>query len=439
MASTENTEQFVSTLLGLFIVDDGFPILTMELLPLRPPGAVLRSDGTIILNRGFFLPDWAVNEIARVAECLRQKHREYVSEVCAAIQQEPTRSFESVPAGLIFTDSLFSMRIGPRPPKIEVDLSRSDAVRLKLKRYEIAVQNYLKNRYMLSLSDEQLGRRMQDIVGNTHVTDEQGRISLDAKDPWLYFWMDRISEIQMEMQLRHGQYPAGWDGLIEQATFPKSIPNAGSSSAFQLVLPNPKLDRFLIKYGERKYLEPFLRRGAFRLSAASSYNDPSLNPSIRDDELFAEVLYDPHIPLNKFPPGMTPGPRNRVSARSRFETDYYVYCLTDRLQNRLLLDFEGDACLLIRDSEEFMRRMQINVGMALPGWGCTANYVEYYDPLRVHPREIEIAWFKHFRYAYQHEVRLVWFPSKPIQKLEMKNIEIGSLEDIAELVLPIRA
>jgi hypothetical protein len=50
---------------------------------------------------------------------------------------------------------------------------------------------------------------------------------------------------------------------------------------------------FLVKYGLREYLEPALREGRIRVSPASRYADPSLNPAIRDNELVAELDVGP--------------------------------------------------------------------------------------------------------------------------------------------------
>ncbi len=103
-----------------------------------------------------------------------------------------------------------------------------------------------------------------------------------------------------------------------------------------------------------------------------------------------------------------------------------------------MLDFESDACLVIHEPEVFADRINRAMTRYFPKWRSDCNYVEYYDPLRVTPREIEPIWFKHFRYAYQQEIRLIWLPPEPVEKLDYVTVALGSLEDIAELVLPRR-
>jgi hypothetical protein len=74
------------------------------------------------------------------------------------------------------------------------------------------------------------------------------------------------------------------------------------------------------------------------------------------------------------------------------------------------------------------------VRQQLPGWHATVNAVEYYDPLLVTPGEVDVLTCKHFRYAYQKEVRVAWLPPGPIQTLEPIFVELGSLSDIAEVL-----
>ena len=61
--------------------------------------------------------------------------------------------------------------------------------------------------------------------------------------------------------------------------------------------------------------------------------------------------------------------------------------------------------------------------------------VFYYDPFNIEAPTIvdEIFLSKPFRFAYQHEYRLVVLPTKP-QNLDAFFIELGPLGDIAELI-----
>lgn len=429
--------ELLARLVGILIVDDAETILPQELMPFRPPTALLLSNGKIRTGRGYFLPDWAVAEVDRLAAVLCREHRDYLENLSAALRQEFPPGFVAHEPGMIFEDAADSSRVGPPPPQLDVDLSQSDRMRLQLKWYQVVAEDYRRNRYLTLLTVAELGRRAEDIVGNIHVLNEKGLVSFERSDPTLFFWLSRLQEVQAEMALRHGPYPAGWKrGMIEIGRMPSSLRSSGPKAAFRLSPREPLPERFLVKYGERRYMEAALQNGDLRISPASNYDDASLNQAMQDDELSAEVFYDPSIPFNEVPPGTMLLPVGRVPYRQELKTDFYVYCLADELSTRLMLDFERDACLIIRDPEEFLRRISVAVNARLDGWQFQAGNVEYFDPLNVTPAELRLPWSKHFRYAYQKEVRLVWLPPYAVNNLEPLDVSIGALTDIAEVILP---
>lgn len=430
-------EEVLAKLLAILILDDAEPILQLQMMPARPSTAVLRSDGQIRHGRGYLLAPWALDEIGRLAGVLREHHRDYLRSISAALSQDGAPEFQPLPPGLVFADTIRSARIGPGPPDIEVDVSQSERVRFKLKWYQLVGEDYRRNRYLVLLSDEQLARRAEDILGNLHVVNTAGLVSFDRTDPTLRFWLSRLTEIQAEMALRHGPYPAGWKrGMIDLTNLPASLRSAGPGAAMTLQLLRPLPSESLVKYGKREFLKSALRDGEIRIAPASTYDDPSLNVAAKDDELCGEIYYDPQIPFNDVPPGTILLPPGRTPFRWRMDTDYYVYCLSERLSTRLVLDFEAQACLVIGNPEAFLSRVTGAVARQLGNWRFVADRVEYFDPLQVSPAEVRAPMWKHFRYAYQREVRLAWLPPKPVRTLQPLFVRLGSIEDIAELVVP---
>ena len=61
--------------------------------------------------------------------------------------------------------------------------------------------------------------------------------------------------------------------------------------------------------------------------------------------------------------------------------------------------------------------------------------VVYVDPLLPRTTQIFIPLAKHFRYTYQEEYRFYWVPSQFHKKLEYIDIQIGSIREIAELIV----
>jgi hypothetical protein len=251
--------------------------------------------------------------------------------------------------------------------------------------------------------------------------------------------MSRFAEVLGEIELRHGKYPEGWHrGIVDFSNMPGSIQKLGAAAVPVLRASAPLDDPYLVKYGESRFLEPALTEGKLRVSPAASYADPSLTAAIRDDELQAQVDFDPSaLGLSGGSwPGRSSGFGRRKLVTKQLDTNYYVYCGAARLLPRLLGDFNADACLVIRDPNAFINRVADAMAEQLPDWHPAVRYVEYYDPLQVNPAEVSAPFFKHFKYAYQHEVRIVWMPPAPRTTLSTIGLTLGSLEDIAEIVLP---
>jgi hypothetical protein len=123
--------------------------------------------------------------------------------------------------------------------------------------------------------------------------------------------------------------------------------------------------------------------------------------------------------------------------------DHYIYCVTVRFDFRYFFDFNADACVIVKDQDEFVRRLLEAVERELPGWNIRFENVRYIDPyFMLHylgSAGEGIYFFKDFRFMYQFEHRLVAIPpSGFLGTLEHRNISLGSLSDIAELVKIIR-
>ena len=59
----------------------------------------------------------------------------------------------------------------------------------------------------------------------------------------------------------------------------------------------------------------------------------------------------------------------------------------------------------------------------------------YIDPIIPSTTNIDVPMSKHFRYEYQNEYRFVWKPVKPMANLPYVDLELGSLESFAELIV----
>ena len=158
------------------------------------------------------------------------------------------------------------------------------------------------------------------------------------------------------------------------------------------------------------------------------------------------------------------GKRSVIKTSFLHSTDsetVFAYCLSEQLSKKLLIEFKSDACIEIFNPIEFIRRVRIAVMrfISTHRYGLLAQPVNYYDPTKVpsfnynDPKQIVFA--KENYYAWQEEYRLTFgkksaFKFKQEFTLDLydpyieamkgeykeKLVKIGSLHDIARIVLP---
>ena len=120
-------------------------------------------------------------------------------------------------------------------------------------------------------------------------------------------------------------------------------------------------------------------------------------------------------------------------------TDYWMFCMADILDQRLFADFEADSCLIIK-RKPFVERVSRMATRKLPNVQGICGRVRYIDPLGAWPADtpvmpsIPVHMTKVFRYAYQREVRFAFLPKIFQENLEPILLRIGPISDIAEFV-----
>jgi hypothetical protein len=117
------------------------------------------------------------------------------------------------------------------------------------------------------------------------------------------------------------------------------------------------------------------------------------------------------------------------------ESDYWLYCLSSSLLPRLFIDYDADACVVIRDRARFTRMLQKASLQKLSGTAMSYSAVEYIDPLLPRSLTVPVAFSKHFRYSYQNEHRFCWFPPHPIRKALHCDVEVESLKKFSDFIV----
>jgi hypothetical protein len=294
---------------------------------------------------------------------------------------------------------------------------------------------YPQRRYLERDSTEQLDQRQADLIDNILTIGADGCRIVNADEQFRRL----LAHVHTELALRKLPVPVDY----KQRTY------VHCKRAAELWKDVALQDgTYLLKFGNAKWMIPMLRHGSIRVTNAKWYDDPSLNPAVRDRELeFTEELYDATIEV---PPNSiyavngqstkieTIGNVRRVA---QCTTDFYIACFGIRYDYRLFDDFsrEGkdtyNACLVIPDPQRFIHQMRQCGERELPGWEFAFFACAYRDPH--HPRRgyRDVFFTKHFRYAYQREFRMVWTPPSPQERLEPVMFNLGSLENYCRLLV----
>jgi hypothetical protein len=308
-----------------------------------------------------------------------------------------------------------------------------------MKLHEFWRTEYQKKRYLQHVNQDDLEQRVRDIFTNIVVLTPEGKIGLPPIAQGSGYWVQVWTHMLEELQIRGGGFRAGFlKGTPMPIPSWPNIPRARAALDGRTFEPG----KCLFKFGKKKYLQETLLSGNLRVAAASSYADPSLNYAIQDDELNFTIHLDAKgafiQKLDKVtlkPVGERIPVLGNITQTHRVSTDYLVFCLSASYELRALDDFEADCCLVIKDAKAFLDRLLKGVFAHVPDWAGRVGPVVYLDPLNTKPQEVRPYFGKHFRYSYQNEVRVVWVPPKSLPKVQAVVALLGSLEDIAELVI----
>lgn len=318
---------------------------------------------------------------------------------------------------------------------------KDSAPRVQIPSDETIRRGYRAKRYLEDLADCTLLQRGRDLFLNLMTIGKDGKfcpLPLHLGAHW--YFRKRFDEFLEECRIRHGNYPNGFEQFTEDLRIPRPDSAIVTWAIHDAARRDLTPGTFMAKYGCYEQLCGALRRGRLRIAPASSYLDNAHNSAVRDDELsFTFYLHDPSPkdfePYAKFAPGpIKERFQGSIEITETTREDYYVFCLSAAYEPRLFADFEANACLLIQKPKVFLDRLMQITTDALGARGWSFQQVTYVDPMTETGAGTPIAFRKNFRYCYQREWRAAWQPSSLEPPLQAHFVEIGPLDDIAELI-----
>ena len=328
------------------------------------------------------------------------------------------------------------------PPKPSED-QRDRLLKMLQKASEDSAREYPRNRYMRFETRAQLTKRHASISRNLMLVNHRGEQTVNASAIWARLTMDLENETQAR------GYPFSNMGNLA-AEGGKGLPrhwNRDVVGRAADVLRGKQLPKgFVVKYGKREHMIAMYQHGRVRVGSARRFKDMCVD-SIQDDELRFEhrgVEVDGKFMFlseyNKMPTGT---PCSRASLTLGGDDDFWLYCVSRVLRPELFSDFgEADACVMFGWQEFYPRVVQ-----AVRGVAETESHhqveVDYRDPLGAFDRDlsrklmdpIPVWAVKHFGYTYQHEHRAVWVPAAATRKLAPLDVEVGSMQGYATLLV----
>ena len=319
-------------------------------------------------------------------------------------------------------------------------------------------KEYAEHPYMRALPMKKLNERFHDLMTNMLRISDGGKVGIVNASNGVE-WVRYLQHLFAEAKARELPYPLFLDTRYapdwSRDGFAPSVKSRHSAGAFEAVkawAESGGKQRFsVVKYGEREFMERFLRDGEILVRPSAGLDDLAFNRAVRDDENTVNVFgartgEGSAVPASELPNWWG----NRYSMNefsSSTDRDYMLYCMSSTLSPTLFSQFGKtyNACVLIHDMDEFIKRMDQGTRKRFPPTEfihghCWTTYIDplgAIPPLPEPPKErsaIPIPFLKHFRHAYQKEYRFAWVPSESRHGLEKVCVPIGSLKDIAEII-----
>lgn len=297
---------------------------------------------------------------------------------------------------------------------------------------------YREHRYCQHLSQQELNRRVRDIFLRMLTLTPEAKIGVLAIPAEGMRWFELWTHVLEEMALRFGPYPAGFTReILHSEPFPGFVGELASRAAAKL--QHLRGGNVAIKFGKPEYMLALYERGAIRIQAASFYKQADHNGAVRDDELALDISL--HLDRNAIvnivsnPEAVPAGQLSqRMDVTFASRTDYWLYCVTTAVEPRLFVDFEARACVVIKDLKRFTHAIRQAVAPKVGQAQFRSGAVTYIDPILPRRGLIDVPMSKHFRYSHQQEHRFAWLPPEPAYSLPHQEVELGCLEEYAELI-----
>jgi hypothetical protein len=310
-----------------------------------------------------------------------------------------------------------------------------------MQRHQWIRQCYRREPYLRHVTQSELNSRCRDLILNMLVLTEEAKVGLVPLECGGIQWLELFTHVAEEFCVRYGPYPAGFtSGFLKNEPFPDFAGELAKKAASALAATGLCANQVFIKFGKLEHMRSLYEAGQLRVQPATEYANAAHNAAIRDDELTFNVALsltrDTLLKIVRNPNDVPVDEKGqRLNVHFRHPNNFWTYCVSSSVEPRLFVDFNARACVIIRDRQEFTRRLRSAGARCLSARSAVDAPAVYLDPHRApSTAALDLRLVKHFKYRYQHEYRFAWDPIGQSNSLPPVDIEVGSLCGIAELI-----
>lgn len=282
---------------------------------------------------------------------------------------------------------------------------------------------YSTYRYLNRIPESDLIERYHSIIRNmrAYPAGERNKIPINNyQSSW--YWYRKEHHTRLEIAYREIDQPQ--PDIQPQQTNMLSLNQAS--------IPNGS-DR-IFRYSKLEYMKDMVAHGNIRVSPASSYADTNLNIAQKDEELEKHAYMPGQYTTITHESGKAMKVIGDVK-RSVSGPPYHLVCFSNVWDKQLFSDFEADTCCVVENPEEFSNRLERAGASLFPNWYYLNAPVQYFDPYeRVENELFNSSMSKDFRFAYQHEYRILWSQMNEVPINRFQEICIGPAQDIMRLL-----
>lgn len=279
---------------------------------------------------------------------------------------------------------------------------------------------YFLNRYLKQMPDKDLIVRYKDILFNIQRLPLADKTNLPINWPdSTWYWLRKEHQTRLEI----------WERKLISIETPITL-QLKERSYLSIADKCEKAYRYMPEAYARQFMS-----GSIRVAPANDYGKIK-DDAARNDIETCKTFF---LPQDRITITDSGGKKMNLTSDVKVDHsggDYHLLSTSTEWSSTMFSDFKGSThCVVIHNIEEFASRLEESAKNTYDEWHFYHNPIFYFDPYEAYlGMHIDNAAHKSFKFAYQQEYRFLWGGVEKPEMNQPKFINIGNMDDIAELV-----